>query len=557
MVAMVASVCPLLAADRLEPAPLTAAQKNSELQQLASLVRSSYGPYGLKRDTLRVDVDEMLTRYGKKAESLSQNRDFYYLLNQFVAEFQDSHFTSRVKSRHVSYLGFVTDRIQGKALIDEVDRDVLPKENFPFTSGDEVIEMNGRPVAEVVAELGSYIGSGYKETQLRSATMFLAYRPSTTVPPQYGAVKVKIRSREAGVTLELTLPWRHKGGKVMEGPEWGGGLVKSDYLNLAVDDYFESFPRTEKGFLCSPKTRIDPPKGSTLLLASPFVAYYYPTPKGNVGYLRIPHYSWPSNQQKGVYDKYEWAVQQLEKNTVGLVIDQDHNCGGKVNFLEDMVKLFADKPFRGVEFQFLATRPELITFQGFLKEEEPNTLGAVAIGRIVDAVETAWRARKPMTQKITYHGDQLLYPNGVRYTKPIVVLADEMSGSGGDAFPAMMQGIGRAKIVGTRTMGAGGHVVEAAPLSYSGNTVRITKSLFFHPNGKPIENNGVTPDYPYTPTEYDFLNGYACYRKFYTQRVLDLVDPGAAAARAVATLGGGSVLGTAAIAAATDDANCP
>jgi C-terminal processing protease CtpA/Prc len=192
------------------------------------------------------------------------------------------------------------------------------------------------------------------------------------------------------------------------------------------------------------------------------------------------------------------------------------------------------------------------------ENEEDNTLGSDATEQVLKAVKTAWLAGNPMTDKISFHGEQMLFPNGVHYTKPIVVLADEMSGSGGDAFPAMLQGMGRAKIVGTRTMGAGGHVVEAAPLSYSNNTVRVTKSLFFHPNGKPIENNGVTPDFQYTPTVNDFMHGYACYRQFYTQRLLDLVDPNPAIARTVAALGLTNPLGAAAVAVATNpDVVCP
>ena len=103
------------------------------------------------------------------------------------------------------------------------------------------------------------------------------------------------------------------------------------------------------------------------------------------------------------------------------------------------------------------------------------------------------------------------------------MLIDEMSGSGGDGFPSLMQGYGRAKLIGTRTMGAGGHVTQNAPLNYSQITVSMTRSQFFRPDGVPVENNGAAPDYPYEITFEDFVGGYKSYRNFYTSKLLGLI----------------------------------
>ncbi len=128
-----------------------------------------------------------------------------------------------------------------------------------------------------------------------------------------------------------------------------------------------------------------------------------------------------------------------------------------------------------------------------------------------------------MTPKTTFRAGRLLQPNPIRYTKPVLMLIDELSGSGGDAFPAMMQGLGRAKLMGTRTMGAGGHVLELSALNFSANELRITKSLFYHPNGTPVENNGVTPDFAYPITRSDFLNEYQDYQKAAVEKLLGMI----------------------------------
>ncbi|MBI2974256.1 MAG: hypothetical protein HYY43_01520 [Deltaproteobacteria bacterium] len=123
----------------------------------------------------------------------------------------------------------------------------------------------------------------------------------------------------------------------------------------------------------------------------------------------------------------------------------------------------------------------------------------------------------------SFHGSRKLEGLGV-YTKPVIILIDYFAGSGGDAFPAMMQGLGRAKLLGTTTMGLGGNVIQMPPLFYSQLGTRMTQSLFFRPDGTPVENRGAEPDIPYEITIEDFVNGFADYQKFYTDELLKLID---------------------------------
>jgi MYXO-CTERM domain-containing protein len=76
----------------------------------------------------------------------------------------------------------------------------------------------------------------------------------------------------------------------------------------------------------------------------------------------------------------------------------------------------------------------------------------------------------------------------------IVVLTNEMCASMCDMFAAVMQDNHLAKIVGSRTMGAGGNVVEHMEAPNSHLTVAQTESLVLRADGTPIENHGVTPD---------------------------------------------------------------
>ncbi len=505
---------------------LTPEEKRDEFTALAAFVRTHYGPLDLKMQTLKVDLTEMVDRYSQQAANAT-NLEFYYLVNKFVAEFRDSHFGARLNSNRVSKLGFLVDRIEKKALIDEIDRSVLSTASFPFAKGDELVSLGGKPAADLVIELGKHLNSGNVETNARGATQLLTFRSGNIVPVQKGKVELEIRRGTSNLVEKVTLEWQQSGDDFLgEEPTWNARALKPmDYADLSVD--FDGLPKAEKSFRCSPETRVAIPKDATKIFDKPFVAYYHPTAKGNVGYLRIPHYSWNDSQGKSVnelrFKQYEYAIYKLQQNTVGLVIDQDHNCGGSVSLVENMVSLFASKPFAGLQFKFLATRGEYLLFKSWANEESQKTMDGAGFQEVFDLMKVAFSKNERTTALTSFTGSLIKQPNSVRYTKPVLILADEMSGSGGDAFPAMMQGNGFAKVAGSRTMGAGGHVEEFSPLNYSANTVRITKSLFFHPNGTPIENNGVTPDFPLSTNRDDFVYEYKGYQKRYEDILLQMI----------------------------------
>jgi C-terminal processing protease CtpA/Prc len=153
-----------------------------------------------------------------------------------------------------------------------------------------------------------------------------------------------------------------------------------------------------------------------------------------------------------------------------------------------------------------------------------NTFDRDALNKTLTLILESWKKGEYLTPKTTFHSNYPVMPASYQYTKPVVLLADEMSGSGGDAFPGLMQGNGRVKVVGNRTMGLGGHVEEIPGLYNSGLKLRMTKSMFFRPDGVAVENNGVQPDITYIPNRDDFMYEFKGYQKFYLNELFKLMD---------------------------------
>ncbi len=504
---------------------LTTDEKLSDLHQFTSMIRSGYGPLKFKASEQGILLDALQNQYVAKVTSTKTNAEFYYLMIQLVAEFKDSHFGASIPTTHAASVPFSTDLVDGKVLIDEVDRAKLPEAQFAFGKGDEVVAINGQPIAAVLDVLQAHVNAGYSLTARRKAAQYVTARPGAMVPVPSGDVVFTLRRGTSVTTDHVKLKWVLTGEALDEFTEPSTKITvptprNFDDLSLPLE------PGIEKSFRCSGNTRVTIPSDATIIMMTPFVAYYHPTEKGNVGYLRIPHY-FPTNERTGAAEfelrlqQYIYALSILEKNTVGLIIDQDHNCGGSVTWLHQMVSLFMPTEFKPIQFKLLANKQEYLEFKSWAEGLNAHTIEYANIMNTIKLVSDAWKNGDFMTRMTSIDGDETFLPNSRRYTKPIVITIDEMSGSGGDAFPAMMQGLGRAKLLGTRTMGAGGHVTEQPALFYSRISLRMTKSLFFRPDGVAVENNGAVPDYPYTITRDDFAYGYRNYRAFYLSKLLE------------------------------------
>ena len=216
-----------------------------------------------------------------------------------------------------------------------------------------------------------------------------------------------------------------------------------------------------------------------------------------IGLLRIPSMSPPNTTL--VLQHLDQEIAFFNANTDALVIDVMRNPGGLVSFVEAIAQRFMTDPFRIIGFEIRATGAWLFSFASQLnfarQTRPPGDPILLNLERNFNEVLKAYNENRGRSAPISLNatGSLTLDPSPVRYTKPLIVLTDEFSASGGDMFPAIIQDNARGPIVGMRTMGAGGSVVGFNCTSYTESICRITVSLM---------NRGTlihTPDYPAAP----------------------------------------------------------
>ncbi|PYF79953.1 carboxyl-terminal processing protease [Marinomonas alcarazii] len=162
-----------------------------------------------------------------------------------------------------------------------------------------------------------------------------------------------------------------------------------------------------------------------------------------IAYFRISQFQGDSSEE------FQLAIEKLKKENKiqGVVLDLRNNPGGVLQSAVGVVDAFIDKGM----IVYTNGRHDMSKSQ-FTATEKNTTLANI----------------------------------------PLVVLVNEGSASASEIVAGALQDHQRAVIMGTETFGKGS-VQTVVPLS-NGDAVKLTTALYYTPNGRSIQAQGITPD---------------------------------------------------------------
>jgi C-terminal processing protease CtpA/Prc len=561
---------------------LTRDQRVDDLTQLASFYAKNYAPYEWKIQTQDFDLlrlNPWLQRI-RHADDLQ----FHERLIEYVASLNDAHDLIAFPTTFSVSLPLQVDIYDGKVLIEAQPNPAV----FPGAQlGDELVSIDGRSVQSLIASFRKYAVAANRRSTDRVAASRLVFRSQQIMPhiSNLGdTAKVAIRFAATGAITTYVVPWTKNGIPVtsqgpVPSPRGGNGRLMLESAEQALaagpagagpgnlfqfadigttDNTLPSYMDPIRALLNASVSKdyfsVTGIGGRFPIYNLPAGFVQRPVPTGvpaflfsgtymsngvRIGLLRIPSMSPPSASL--VLQHLDQEIAFFNANTDVLVIDVMRNPGGLVSFVEAISQRFMPAPFQTIGFEIRATAAWLFSFAAQLTSarNNPNTSPEVLanleanFNEVLRAYNEDRGRSAPVSLNAT--GSLTLQPAPVTYNKPLMVLTDEFSASGGDMFPAIIQSNNRGPLFGMRTMGAGGSVVGFNGTAFTESFFRITVSLMNRghlvqtpdfPPAPYIENIGVRPDIlkDYMTRE-NLLNAGAPFVQAFTEAAVKLAQP--------------------------------
>ncbi len=534
-----------------------------EVATLANKYRLRYGPAPVKKADFGWDVDKEEAKskdaIAKATADASQPQEAMFaacqrVLVDFANAMNDYHVSLHLLRTSAARLPFAIRPIGDGYAISVINRQKLPKSDFPFEPGDEIVAVDGRPVKDVVADnLKLLPRSNAIADRATAAKMLTVLRGEVGAPMPTETTRNFTIKRADGSTTSHDLAWNITAERIKTKPA-GSGILnvrstapKADVSSLDMTAYRvidkEALAEAESAdeadvdpFLSAGRKTLLPDLGPIIFRTSekePFDAYVYRTPEGkNVGVIRLPEFS-PDEAPK--LDKYVDAfaelIEKLEATTDALIIDQQNNPGGYFFYMMSLLSMLSPQPMKMPKQNEKITPAEVAQADELLQELEKVTddkSARKALGKAIAGLSVSYdlvekmRAHsrhilkqaelgKDFTDAFPLAGIGVVNPSSrATYSKPILCLVNATCYSCGDFFPSALQQNKRAVIMGETTAGAGGYVVREKYLNKAGiDYITITGSVADLADKDPsrvedpLEGRGVKPEIAYSPTLRD------------------------------------------------------
>ena len=261
------------------------------------------------------------------------------------------------------------------------------------------------------------------------------------------------------------------------------------------------------------RSREVPSNATIVSAATVYPAYYKPVAimnaagqstgmYKNVGYIYLHSFSVPD---RAALSSFAATLQIFQSVGVSdIVIDMINNGGGSLDLGMKLAQMLSKDKVVQPEIQFRLSETWLDEFEETSLRGDSDAERELARRVFTHLKEDQAQGLK-MSRK--FNVETLLpyafEPSGiVKSPLNIVLVVNEMCASMCDIFTATLKDNNLATVVGSRTLGAGGNVVNHPYTPNSHMSVRVTESLIVRKDGSYIENNGVTPDVAVAVNEF-------------------------------------------------------
>ncbi len=226
MLCLALSLAPAALAD------LTPEQKLADFRELAALYDKQYAPYEWKRTLFGFDLLNIAPWLDRVAKTTS-DLDFFELCVEYVSSLNDTHDSYQLDSDFTAFLGFGVDLYDGKALIDSINRVILPTAKYPFQIGDELVSVDGRTVEQLLTDFAKYGRQSNPRSTRRLTAVRITSRPQVLMPhsADLGDSATVVIKGQDGTQQTYTIPWNKSGTPIAVGPVPNPQSAELEYPN--------------------------------------------------------------------------------------------------------------------------------------------------------------------------------------------------------------------------------------------------------------------------------------------------------------------------------------
>jgi hypothetical protein len=540
MKTLILSLILISASSAVHAQNLTPAQKEADFRYLASMYSTYYAPIDWKKQLFNFDALAIKPWLDKVAQTKT-DLDFYEVCVSYVASLNDTHDQFSLPSDFIARLGFTADVYDGVLLIDSINRTQLPAKDFPFTTGDQLLSVDGRDVSLLLQDFAPYSAWANPIAAKRIAASEITGRSQSLMPHAtdvIGKTATVAILRQSGATETYNIPWVVSGTPLAVGPVPSPKITAQAAHKTARElfasaqaapDYMTALLEAQwSGVLNPDQVGINGFGGTSPIFAGALAGahftrrlggsagdYFYsgtfPYEDLTIGYIRIPSYA-PASTSAAL-TQFQKEIAYFNANTDGLIVDEMRNPGGNLCYGESIASQLIPDYFRVTGFRL---RPFWSRVIGFYNSWI-NAKASGAPQAVIDQYELVYKAMlaantsgQTITDSLPLCTSSLTRAplmdvdgNVYAYKKQMMMLIDEFSTSTADSVPGMIRDANRAVLYGMRTDGAGGNNTTLTAGSYSEGSAGMTlalqtrkdKHLFgTYPYTDLIENVGVWPD---------------------------------------------------------------